>query len=189
MTRISPISRDQVAEQHRGAFDQVAAAPGGIGSGPTSILKNSPEMARRAMHLSDYLRNESSLPKKVQELAMLTAARAMDCRYIWNAHAASGRREGLSDALVDALRDNQPLPALATDEAAVINLGMEFFKTHQISQRTFQAALDQFGRAGLVELTTLMGYYAMLSFAANTVELDLPSARSEAPLPIKVNNL
>jgi 4-carboxymuconolactone decarboxylase len=184
MTRLSPISRDQVAEQHRGAFDEVAAAPGGVGSGPTSILKNSPEMARRAMHLSDYLRKESSLPRKIQELAMLTAARAMDCLYIWNAHAASGRREGLSDALVDALRDQQPLPALAADEAAVINLGLEFFKTHKISQPTFQAALDRFGRAGFVELTTLMGYYAMLSFAANAVELDLPSQRTEAVLPI-----
>ena len=72
-------------------------------SGPTSILINSPEMARRAIQLSSYLRNESTLPKKLQELAMLTTARG---RYIWNAHAASGRRAGLSDALVDALRDN-----------------------------------------------------------------------------------
>ena len=81
MVRLTQISRDQVAEQHKGAFDEVAAAPGGIGSGPTSILKNSPEMAKRAIHLSDYLRNESSLTKKVQELAMLTAARSMDCRW------------------------------------------------------------------------------------------------------------
>ena len=184
MTRISQITRDQVAEQHQRAFDEVASAPGGIGSGPTSILKNSPELAKRAMHLSDYLRNESSLPKKIQELCMLTAARAMDCQYIWNAHAASGRREGLSDALVDALRDNQPLPALAADEAAAINLGMEFFKTHQVSQATFQAVLDQFGRQGFAELTALMGYYAMLSFNANAVELDLPSERTEAVLPI-----
>lgn len=183
MSRLSQISRDQVAEQHRAAFDEVAAAPGGIGSGPTSVLKNSPEMAKRAMHLSDFLRKESSLSKKVQELAMLTAARAMDCQYIWNAHAASGRREGLSDALVDALRDNRPLPALASDEAAVINLGTEFFQTHRISQQTFQAALDQFGRPGFAELTTLMGYYAMLSFNANAVELDLPSDMTEAALP------
>jgi len=184
MTRLSQISRDQVAEQHRRAFDEVTAAPGGIGSGPTSILKNSPELARRAMHLSGYLRNESSLPKKVQELAMLTAARAMDCQYVWNAHAASGRREGLSDALVDALRDDQPLPTLAADEAAVINLGMEFFRTHKVSQENFQAVLDQFGRQGFAELTTLMGYYAMLSFNANAVELDLPSERTEPVLPI-----
>jgi len=184
MARLTQISRDQVAEQHQGAFDEVSAAPGGIGSGPTSILKNSPELAKRAMHLASYLRYESSLPKKVQELAMLTAARAMDCQYIWNAHAASGRREGLSDALVDALRDKQPLPALAADEAAVLNLGMEFFQTHRVSQARFQAALDQFGRQGFAELTALMGYYAMLSFNANAVELDLPSEMSEPVLPI-----
>ncbi len=184
MTRISQITRDQVTEQHRAAFDEVASPPGGIGSGPTSILKNSPELAKRAIHLSDYLRNESSLPKKIQELCMLTAARAMDCQYIWNAHAASGRREGLSDALVDALRDNQPLPSLAADEAAAINLGQEFFKTHRVGQATFQAALDQFGRQGFAELTALMGYYAMLSFNANAVELDLPSERSEKVLPV-----
>lgn len=184
MTRLSPISRDQVVEQHRGAFDEVAADPGGIGSGPTSILKNSPELAKRAMHLSDYLRKESSLSKKVQELAMLTAARAMDCQYIWNAHAAAGRREGLADTLVDALRDHQPLPALASDESVVINLGMEFFKTHRVSQQTFQAALDHFGRQGFAEIIALMGYYAMLSFSANAVELDLPSNMTEAVLPI-----
>ena len=184
MVRISEISRDQVAEQHRAAFDEVAAAPGGVGSGPTSIMKNSPEMAKRAMHLSAYLRNESSLPKKIQELCMLISARNMDCQYIWNAHAASGRREGLSDALVDALRDNQPLPTLAADEAAAINLGTEFYKTHRVSQGTFQAALDQFGRQGFAELTGLMGYYAMLSFNANAVVLDLPSDMTELVLPI-----
>ncbi len=184
MSRLSQISREQVAEQHQRAFDEVAAVPGGIGSGPTSILKNSPEMAKRAMHLSDYLRNESSLPKKVQELAMLTAARAMDCQYIWNAHAAPGRREGLADALVDALRDKQTLPVMGDDEAAVVNLGMEFFDTHQVSQETFQMVLDQFGRQGFAELIALMGYYAMLAFNANVVELDLPSERPEPVLPI-----
>ena len=51
---------------------------------------------------------------------------------------------------------------------------MEFFKTHQVNSETFQAALEQFGRQGFAELTTLMGYYAMLSFNANAVELNLP---------------
>ena len=32
---------------------------------------NSPEMRRRANHLVNYLRNDSTLPKKIQELAML----------------------------------------------------------------------------------------------------------------------
>ena len=147
-------------------------------------MKNSPEMAKRAMHLSAYLRNESSLPKRIQELAMLIAARNMDCQYIWNAHAASGRREGLSDGLVDALRDNEAPRDLAADESAAINLGNEFYQTHKVTQETFDAALAQFGRQGFAELVGLMGYYAMLSFNANSVVLDLPENMTEPVLPI-----
>lgn len=48
----------------------------------TAVLKYSLEMARRAISLFEYIRNESSLPQKVRELAMLTTARATDCPYI-----------------------------------------------------------------------------------------------------------
>ena len=115
---------------------------------------------------------------------MLTTARELDCQYIWNAHAASGRREGLSDALVDAMRDKRDLPNLAPDESAVINLGREFYRTHRVSDATFKAAEEQFGIHGLTNLTNLMGYYALLAFNANTFNIDLPTERTEPELPI-----
>ena len=142
MTRIPPPSRDDFEEELRPVFDEVSSGPGGVGTGPMSVLKHSPELSRRAIPLFNYLRNESTVPRKARELAMITTARAMDCRYIWNAHAALGRQSGLSDALVDALRDNQPLPDLSPDEAAVIDLGNEFFETRKVSQDTFQKAVD-----------------------------------------------
>jgi 4-carboxymuconolactone decarboxylase len=179
------VTRDRVPEPWRATFDAETATSGGVvATGPGSVMINSPEMRRRANHLADYLRNASTLPKKIQELAMLITARAMDCQFIWNAHAARGRREGLSDALVEALRDKRPLPPLPADEAAVVRCGMEFFSTHKVSQETFQAALHQFGAQGLTELTTLMGYYALLAFNANAFEIDLPAERTEPVLPI-----
>jgi 4-carboxymuconolactone decarboxylase len=185
MARVPVPTRESVPENQRPAYDEIIRERGGpVQSGPGSVLLNSPEMARRANHLSAYLRRESTLPAKVQELAMLTTARELDCQYIWNAHAASGRRAGLSDALVDALRDKRDLPSLAADEAAVVNLGQEFFRTHRVSDATFQAALQQFGPQGLTELVTLMGYYGLLAFNANTFAIDLPSERPEAVLPV-----
>ena len=57
--------------------------------------------------------------------------------------------------------------------------------TRRVSQDTFQAALDQFGQQGFVELTTLMGYYAMLAFNANAVDLGVPhNLNGEEPLPV-----
>jgi 4-carboxymuconolactone decarboxylase len=173
-----------VREDLRHIFDEVNSGPGSEGRGPMSVLKYSPEMARRAIPLYQYVRNESILPKKVRELAMLTAARAADCPYMWNRHAALGRQAGLRDDLVDALRDRRPLPPMSVDESAVIRLGMEFFQTHRISQENFDVALAQFGPQGLVELTTLMGFYAMLAFNANAVDLGLPDALTEPPLPV-----
>jgi 4-carboxymuconolactone decarboxylase len=73
---------------------------------------------------------------------------------------------------------------MSTEETVVIKLGTEFFQTHRISQDTFDIALAQFGPQGLVELTTLMGFYAMLAFNANAVDLGLPQECIEPPLPV-----
>ena len=185
MARLPVVSRKMVPEQFGEAFDELTEATGGtITSGPGSITINSPEMARRRGHLTNYLRFESTFPKRIQELAILTTARAMDCQYVWNAHAPAARREGVSDALVDALRDRRPLPPMAADETAIVNYGTEFFKTHQVSPETFKAALDQFGAQHLVELTALMGNYAQTAFFLNAFEVELPQERTEPVLPV-----
>ena len=184
MARIPLVTRDLVKEELRQVFDEISSGPGGAGTGPMSVLKYSPEMARRAIPLFNYVRNESSLPRKIRELAMILTARAMDCPYIWHAHAAFARQEGLSDALVDALRDQKPLPATPPDEAAVIAYATQLFHTRRVEPGTFQEVLDSFGAQGLTELTTLLGYYTMLAFNANAVELDLPEDHAEPPLPV-----
>lgn len=184
MARLPMVDLDQVAKQHPEAFNELMANSGGRLSGPYSVLINSPETARRRSYLTHYLRYESGIPNHFIELAILTAARAMDCPYIWNAHAPAGRRAGLSDALVDAIRDRSPLPSLSDAEAAIINFGTEFFNHHRVSPATFQAALEQFGAQQLVELTTLMGHYAQTAFILNAFEVDLPDPLNETILPI-----
>ena len=88
MLRTPILTRDQVPEKYLEAFDYETRDSGGVvASGPGSAMINSPEMRKRANHLVYYLRDESSLPKQVQELAMILTARAMDCQYIWYAHS------------------------------------------------------------------------------------------------------
>ena len=82
------------------------------------------------------------------------------------------------------MRDKRDLPSLAADEAAVVNYGREFFRTHKVSDAAFKAALQQFGVHGLTNLTNLMGYYALLAFNANAFQIDLPAERTEATLPV-----
>ena len=185
MARLPIATRDSVPQDQRETFDEIVQRLGAVPQyGPGSVMIHVPEANRWATGLNDYLRNRSSLPKKIQELAMLVTAREMDFQHIWNAHAGSARSAGVPDGLVDALRDRGELKSLAPDEEAVVNLGREFFRTHKVSRGAFQAALEQFGERGVVELTLTMGNYSLLSFAINTFDTDLPPSRTEPLLPV-----
>ena len=184
MARIPAATRESVPQEQRATFDEITRERGVPTSGPVSIQINVPEVAKRGSHLSAYLRLESSLSSNVQELAMLTTARELDCQYIWNAHAATGRRAGLRDEIVDNLRDKVELHGLSPEESAVVNYGREFFRTHRVTQVTFDAAMAQFGIRGLTELTNLMGYYALLAFNLNSFGVELPAERTEPALPV-----
>ena len=176
MVRTPTVTREQVPEQLRAVFDAETANTGGVvTAGPGR---------RRANALVNYLRDESSLPKQIQELAMIITARSMDCQYIWHAHAARARLQGISDEFVDSLRDGKPLPQLAPELQTVVNYALECFKTHKVSQATFDAALNQLGALGVTELSTLIGYYSLLAFNANAFEIDVPEGGTESRLPI-----
>ena len=186
MVRIPTASRDSVPPDQLQAFDEYVAERGSIPeAGPLSVMIHVPELVKRGEHLRAYLRgDESSLPANIRELGMLLAAREMDCQFIWNAHAAMGRRSGLSDEIVNNLRDKGELTGLSPAESAVIEYGREFFRTHRVSQANFDNAMEHFGTRGLVELTTLMGYYACLAFNINAFEVGLPADITELPLPV-----
>ena len=184
MARTPTVTRDQVPEKYREAFDhEVGISQGAIEAGPGSVMINSPEMRKRANHLVFYFREESELPQKIQEMAMIMTARAKDCQYIWYAHAARAREQGISDAFVDALRDKKPLPKLPDDEQIVVDYATELFTTNRVSAKTFQAALEPFGAQLLTELTTMMGYYSMLAMNVNAFEVDRPES-GELPLVV-----
>ncbi len=184
MARLSPATRDSVPEAQRDVFDEIVGSGSPPAVGPGSITIHVPEAAKRASALNQYLREESSLPKKIQELAMLVTAREMDCQYVWNAHAASAKAAGVAPEIVEALREGGELPVLAPDEQAVINYGQEFYRSHNVSSGGFQAALEQLGKQGLVELTMLMGNYALLAFLVNAFDSGLPPQRTEPILPV-----
>lgn len=185
MARTPTVTRDMVEEQHRAAFDRVSADAGDrVDSGPGSVMINSPDMRERANNLVKYFREVSDLPQTIQELIMILTARHMDCQYIWFAHSARARQYGLSDELVDAIRDKKPLPELPADQEAVLKYATESFTNHRVSQATFDAVIGIFGAQRLTEISTMMGYYTLLAYNVNGFDVDVPTGGDELPLPV-----
>ena len=62
MARVPAATRESVPQSQQDAFDAIVQSRGGVPrTGPGSIMINSPEASRRASHLSEYLRRESTL--------------------------------------------------------------------------------------------------------------------------------
>src|SRR5688572_16344255 len=102
MSRLPEIlDRNQLHEGDREAFDYVIESRGRVGL-PYSVFLNHPELARRKLHVGSFVRFNTSLPEKIAELAICTAARQFDCRFEWAAHAPAAVRHGVSQAAMDA---------------------------------------------------------------------------------------
>ena len=149
------------------------------------MMTNSPEVARHFDRIKVYLRDDSTaLPERIRELAMILTGRETDSPCVWDLHAASARRAGLSDELVDALRDGKELPQMGSDEVAVVKFARELHRDHRVKPDTFQTVLDTFGVQGSIELTMLLALYVMPAFIAHAFGIE-PSADTPEPrLPI-----
>jgi 4-carboxymuconolactone decarboxylase len=185
MPRIPFVTPDDVPESERAAYDAFVQKRGSRPvAGPYALLLHMPELAQRVESLRLWLRDEASLPQKIQELVMLTVAREMDCAYIWHAHAAAARMMGLRGDIVDSIREKQPLTGLDPDEQAALDFTRELLRNRKVSKATFDRASASFGRRGTLTLTNLVACYAMLAYNMNAYELEAPADANEKALPV-----
>ena len=174
MARLPLATRDSVPEDQRTIFDEMVERLGSVPRyGPGSVMIHVPKAHQGATPLNHYLREESSLPKKIQELAMLVTARELDCQHIWNAHAASARKAGVPNEVVDAARP-QRAARHGGRRGGGGALWPGILPDPRVSRGAFQAALEQFGRQGVVELGLVMGNYSLLALLINSFDTDLP---------------
>jgi len=183
MARIPLVTRDQIGENEKPAYDAFMASRAGRPNiGPYSLLLHMPEMAQRLEALRIYLRDEASLSPKLQELVMISVAREMGCAFIWYAHAAAARQAGVRGDIVDNIREKRPLTNLDPEEHAVVDFTRELLQNRKVSQPTFEAATARLGQRGTMALTNLIACYAVLAYNMNTYELVAPAHATEKAL-------
>jgi len=84
------------------------------------------------------------------------------------------REHGVADAVVDAIGRGADPPFEADDERAVYAVARQLGRSGHLDQETYDAAHRFLGDAGMVELVSLCGYYALVSFLLNAFAVPLP---------------
>ena len=104
-----------------------------------------------------------------------------DCQFEWFSHEGEARKAGLSEQTIETLRAGGHTFA-APDEQAIHDYTIELLRDHRATDATYQRILDAYGTAGIVELTALIGYYAMVALTLNAHEIGVPDGATP-PLP------
>ena len=158
-----------------------AARPGPLG-GPFNVWLRSPGVGDIIQILGAEIRFRSSLPSKLNELAIIVTARHWTCQYEWFAHHRLALEAGLDPAIGADIAQGRWPAKMDADETIVYNFSRELHETQGVSDATFRAALDRFGERGVVDLIAVNGFYGLVSMALNVDQTPLP-AGEKLPLP------
>lgn len=158
-----------------------AAKPGPLG-GPFNVFLRSPDIGNIIQSLGAAIRFRSSLPPKLNELAIITTARQWTCQYEWFAHHRLALEAGLDPAIGDDIAQGRRPAKMSDDEAIVYDFSRELHETHGVSDATYKRALDRFGERGAMDLIAVNGYYVLVSMTLNVDRTPLPEG-TKPPLP------
>lgn len=172
-------------EQHKVADEVLKVSSLGI-QGPYNVMLRSPVMAQRMVALLDYLRFNTSVPRKLNEFAILIQARLWTSQVEWKAHYPLALKAGLADAVALDLQAGRRPAAMQPDEAAVYDLCMELSTQHAISDKTFAEAKKYLNDQQVVDLVTLSGTYVTVAMLLATGEEPTPDG-SKPLQPLAAN--
>jgi 4-carboxymuconolactone decarboxylase len=158
---------DTMSDAQRSAAQALIASPRKGVYGPFLPLLRSPVLLDRVAKMGEYLRFESVLDARVRELVTCAVARHVSNQFEWTMHAPLAVKAGVAAEAIDALRLGARPKSLRQDEEAAFEFAAELLRTHGTSDPTYAAALAAFGEQGVVELATLVGYFAMVSWLMN----------------------
>jgi len=176
LSRLPLVEREAMDEQGQKFYDAVTGPHSrtlvGL-QGPSGIWLHSPELGERVRAVNQYLRYETTLERRLTELAILVTARELDNQFEWTAHEPVALKEGLDPEIIEVVKHRKPTSGLGTKEALIISLGRKLFRERKVDPETFAHALEVFGSRGLVNLAALMGNYAGTALMLNMVDQHL----------------
>src|SRR5260370_28234664 len=106
----------------------------GIG-GPYNPMLRSPVFGQRMFDLLDYLRWNSSLPLRLNEMAILVTGRLWRSQVEWYAHGPLAIKAGLSPEIVAHLKAQKRPASMKAHEAAGYAFLMQPSAQHPLSHR------------------------------------------------------
>jgi 4-carboxymuconolactone decarboxylase len=172
--------REAMSEAQRQAADTIVNGPRKAIYGPFVPLLRTPALMEHIGKLGETLRYHGQLPDAIRELVICVVARETANQFEWQTHAPLAVKAGVPEEAIAALAAGRRPHGLNAGAACAAEFAAELMARHGVSDVTYAEAVACFGEPGTVELTALVGYFAMVCWVMNVARTPGP-AGSQAP--------
>jgi len=180
--RMPEMTLDQMKPAQRSVAEAIMSGPRGRMSGPFNAWLRSPVLADRLQKVGEYVRFNTSLDKRINEMAIIMTAQAWGAQYEWYIHAPYAIKAGLDPEIVKAIGAGKKPENMKDDEAIVWEFTTQLRRDHGVDDATYAKALEKFGEQGIVDLIAVNGYYDVVSMTLNVAHVKAPA---DAEMPFK----
>lgn len=136
--------------------------------GPLNTLLYAPAIGTAQQVLGAALSYELSLSRRVAEVVILTVAHDVGSEFELAAHEPMAHAAGLADAALVALRERRDPQLADPAEQTAWRTTVQLLDTGGLDDHAYADAVSALGEQGLVELTTLVGYYRLVALQLRT---------------------
>jgi 4-carboxymuconolactone decarboxylase len=185
-SRLPLILKDSLDEEGRRIFEAINGKNGNTPRlGPPASSMYSLAAAEPYDRLNQLLRSANVIGPQFFEISTLVPAREFNQQYEWTGHELGARRAGVAQEVIDVIKNNGSTSGLPEKEATTIEFGRALLRgNRQVPPELFAKMVSLFGERGAIEITMVMGDYAMTAMLLNAVNQQLPADR-EPLLPMK----
>jgi AhpD family alkylhydroperoxidase len=127
------------------------------------VLLNSPPVAEAWEVFFTAIRQKTSIPARLRELAILRVAVLNRAAYEFEAHVPHARRAGLGEDTIAALREAREPPHLDELDRAVLDLADAMTRAIEVPEDLYRRLAERFGPKEMVELVATVAAYNMVS--------------------------
>jgi alkylhydroperoxidase family enzyme len=190
MSRLRLLAPHSMSEAQQALYDAIASGKRAAGrqlfklthddgtlTGPFNTLLYAPKLGAPLAQLGEEIRFGAALSDRTRELAILVIARRWMSDYEWYAHSRIGRDIGLSEEILEAIRNGEVPHLDHPQEAAAYNLCVAVAYERHVSDTVYAEVSKVLTERAIVELTILIGYYTTLAMLLEVFAIGVPEGR------------
>jgi 4-carboxymuconolactone decarboxylase len=184
--RLAALSSDTMTPEQVGLYREILSGPRGQGpravllatgagglAGPFNAMLYAPDVGRALQELGAAIRFRTALTPRIREMAILVVAQAWDSAYERSSHEPIARDAGLTDPEIEAVAAGAD-PGFTDEQERVAYQVVRSLTglPADLDDHQYDTAVRTLGEQSLVELSTLVGYYATLALQLRIFRVD-----------------